>query len=91
MEPAQRTALEALGTDKPVGLLAIPAEHAAHRLEELQEHPSSAAALQKELFGEQWARVPRDERRAVVEEWAEGHPHSIDSFLAMDLRVHGLR
>ena len=79
---------EALGTAEPVGLLAIQAEHADRRLAELAQRPEGAAALQKQLFGERWGAVPREERRAAVQRWVKRN--GADQFLEQDLKAYGL-
>jgi hypothetical protein len=88
MKPTKTSASESVGTDEPVGLLAVQKEHAEDRLAELAKSPESAAALQKQLFGDTWATVSRAQRRAAVQDWLKGH--SADRFLMLDLKAHRL-
>jgi hypothetical protein len=81
----QATLQDALGADGPIGLVAIPAEHAQRARERRKKNPATVSELLRYELGPTWARESVVKRRAAVKQWLEDHTSG--ALLKLDIRA----
>jgi hypothetical protein len=81
----QTTLQEALGADEPVGLVAIPSEHAQQARKSRKKNPATTSELLRRELGPTWARQSVANRRSAVKRWLE--THRAGALLKLDIRA----